>query len=68
MRYAVELKKDAVNFSGKYVTLVFVNGKYEGDIKPDIVQYLKSAGHDVKDIVDTPPVENKKTSKKKKEV
>ena len=68
MRYAVELKKDAVNYSGKYVTLVFVNGKYEGDIKPDIVQYLKSAGHEVKEIVDTPAPEIKKTSKKKKEV
>lgn len=68
MRYAVQLKKDAVNFSGKYVTLIFANGKYEGDIRPDIVQYLKSAGHEVKEIVDTPPVENKKTSKKKKEV
>ena len=66
MRYAVELKKDAVNYSGKYVTLVFVNGKYEGDIRPDIVQYLKSAGHDVKEIVDTPAPE-KKTSRKKKE-
>lgn len=66
MRYTVALKNDAVNYSGKYVTLVFVNGKYEGDIKPDIVQYLKSAGHDVKEIVDTPATE-KKTSKKKKE-
>ena len=67
MRYAVTLKKDAVNYSGKYVTLVFVNGKYEGDIRPDIVQYLKKAGHEVSPIVDT-PAETKKTSKKKKEV
>lgn len=68
MRYAVQLKKDAVNFSGKYVTLIFANGKYEGDIRPDVVQYLKKAGHEVLPIVDTPPAEVKKTSKKKKEV
>lgn len=67
MRYTVALKKDAVNYSGKYVTLVFVNGKYEGDIKPDIVQYLKSVGHDVQEIVDTPAPAEKKTSRKKKE-
>lgn len=66
MRYTVALKNDAVNYSGKYVTLIFLNGKYEGDIKPDIVQYLKSVGHDVKEIVDTPAPE-KKTSRKKKE-
>lgn len=67
MRYAVQLKKDAVNYSGKYVTLIFVNGKFEGDIRLDVVQYLKKAGHEVLPIVDT-PAENKKTSKKKKEV
>lgn len=68
MRYAVQLKKDAVNYSGKYVTLIFVNGKYEGDIRTDVVQYLKNAGHEVLPIVDTPAPEIKKTSKKKKEV
>jgi hypothetical protein len=68
MRYAVQLKKDATNYSGKYVTLIFVNGKYEGDIRPDVIQYLKKVGHEVLPIVDTPPTEIKKTSKKKKEV
>lgn len=68
MRYAVQLKKDAANYSGRYVTLVFVNGKHEGDInRPDVVDYLIKTGHQVNKITDESTSVSKKTSRKKKE-
>lgn len=64
MRYIVNLRGDASNYSGKYVTLIFVNGKYEGEItRPDVLKYLKSAGHTVRPAEDSTSA--KKTSKKK---
>lgn len=65
MRYVVNLEKDAKNFSGRYVTLIFVNGKYEGEItRPDVIKYLKSAGHTVRPAEESTSAP-KKTSKKK---
>lgn len=65
MRYVVNLEKDAKNFSGKYVTLIFCNGKYEGEItKPDVIKYLKSAGHTVRPAEESTSAP-KKASKKK---
>lgn len=66
MRYVVELKKDAANYSGRYVTLVFVNGKYEGDIdRPDVLEYLKNKGHEVKEINTDEKTSARRTSRKK---
>ena len=67
MRYAVKLKHDAADYSGEYVTLYFVNGKYEGDIdRPDVLEYLQNKGHEVKEIRNTDEKTSvRKTSKKK---
>lgn len=65
MRYIVNLTGDASNYSGRYVTLVFVNGKYEGEItRPDVLRYLKSAGHTVRPAEESTSAP-KKASKKK---
>lgn len=66
MRYAVQLKHDAADFSGEYVTLYFVNGKYEGDIdRPDVLEYLKNKGHEVKEINTDEKTSARRTSRKK---
>ena len=66
MRYIVNLVGDASNYLGKYVTLIFLNGKFEGEItRPDVLKYLKSAGHTVRPAEESTSAPTKKTSKKK---